>query len=99
MGKGDKKSRRGKIILGSFGVRRPRKKAYKPEIKPEKIKKVVEHKVVKAEKAVNEVAVTREKTDVKAPKTVKVKKEVKEPKIEIAEKSPKEAKPKKEKKS
>jgi len=25
MGKGDKKSKRGKIIMGSFGVRRPRK--------------------------------------------------------------------------
>ncbi|TVR71226.1 MAG: 30S ribosomal protein THX [Marinilabiliales bacterium] len=26
MGKGDKKTRRGKIIKGSYGVRRPRKK-------------------------------------------------------------------------
>ncbi len=26
MGKGDKKTRRGKITLGTFGVRRPRKK-------------------------------------------------------------------------
>jgi 30S ribosomal protein S31 len=26
MGKGDKKSKRGKIIIGSYGVRRPRKK-------------------------------------------------------------------------
>ncbi|MDB2342056.1 30S ribosomal protein THX [Flavobacteriaceae bacterium] len=26
MGKGDRKSRRGKIIKGSYGVRRPRKK-------------------------------------------------------------------------
>lgn len=26
MGKGDKKTRRGKIIMGSYGVRRPRKK-------------------------------------------------------------------------
>lgn len=25
MGKGDKKSRRGKIVIGSYGVRRPRK--------------------------------------------------------------------------
>ncbi len=25
MGKGDKKTKRGKIILGSYGVRRPRK--------------------------------------------------------------------------
>ncbi len=27
MGKGDKKSRKGKISMGSYGVRRPRKKA------------------------------------------------------------------------
>lgn len=27
MGKGDKKSKRGKIILGSHGVKRPRKKS------------------------------------------------------------------------
>jgi len=26
MGKGDKKSKRGKITIGSYGVRRPRKK-------------------------------------------------------------------------
>ncbi|TDJ04810.1 MAG: 30S ribosomal protein THX, partial [Deltaproteobacteria bacterium] len=26
MGKGDKKTRRGKITMGTFGVRRPRKK-------------------------------------------------------------------------
>jgi ribosomal small subunit protein bTHX len=28
MGKGDKKSKRGKIIIGSYGVRRPRKKKH-----------------------------------------------------------------------
>ena len=33
MGKGDKKTRRGKIILGTFGVRRRRKKADKPDVK------------------------------------------------------------------
>lgn len=27
MGKGDKKSRKGKIAMGSYGVRRPRKKS------------------------------------------------------------------------
>jgi ribosomal small subunit protein bTHX len=33
MGKGDKKSKRGKIIIGSHGVRRPRRKATgKPEM-------------------------------------------------------------------
>ncbi|MGB6267552.1 MAG: 30S ribosomal protein THX [Olleya sp.] len=34
MGKGDKKSRRGKINSGTFGVRRPRiKKRVRPETK------------------------------------------------------------------
>ncbi|HAH58931.1 MAG TPA: 30S ribosomal protein THX, partial [Bacteroidales bacterium] len=30
MGKGDKKTKRGKIIMGSHGVRRPRKKSTSP---------------------------------------------------------------------
>jgi len=40
MGKGDKKTKRGKISMGSYGVRRPRKKstpviiAKKPKAKP-----------------------------------------------------------------
>ncbi|MBN2611702.1 MAG: 30S ribosomal protein THX [Bacteroidales bacterium] len=46
MGKGDKKSRRGKLFSGSFGVRRPRKnkvnkieaKAVIPKEKPQKPK-------------------------------------------------------------
>jgi len=34
MGKGDKKTKRGKIIRGTFGVRRPKiKKRTKPETK------------------------------------------------------------------
>lgn len=32
MGKGDKKTRRGKFFLGSYGVRRPRKKFRNKEI-------------------------------------------------------------------
>jgi 30S ribosomal protein S31 len=32
MGKGDKKTKRGKIILGSYGVRRPRKQNARPVI-------------------------------------------------------------------
>lgn len=39
MGKGDKKSKRGKIVIGSYGVRRPRKKkntmAVAPEVPPQ----------------------------------------------------------------
>ncbi|HCC94327.1 30S ribosomal protein THX [Empedobacter sp. UBA7248] len=31
MGKGDKKSRRGKIVNGSYGVKRPRHKYYYEE--------------------------------------------------------------------
>ena len=37
MGKGDKKSKRGKIIMGSFGVSRKKKKKarkYTPDVKP-----------------------------------------------------------------
>ena len=44
MGKGDKKSRRGKIILGTYGVRRPRKKSDKAEVKPVKEVLLKEHK-------------------------------------------------------
>jgi len=44
MGKGDKKSRRGKIVMGSNGVRRPRKKrkAIVVAATTVKVKKVVE---------------------------------------------------------
>lgn len=42
MGKGDKKSRRGKIFRHSFGKRRPQKrnKIVAAVVKPEKVKKV-----------------------------------------------------------
>jgi 30S ribosomal protein S31 len=39
MGKGDKKSKRGKIVNGSFGVRRRKKKVVKPIIKKKEKKK------------------------------------------------------------
>ncbi len=92
MGKGDKKSRRGKIILGSSGVRRPKskKKAFvKVEAVPAavvvKIKKVAEAPKVEAKpkvKAVEPVAIIE--TDVvAAPKKV-VKKAVKKPTVEAA---------------
>lgn len=45
MGKGDKKTRRGKISLGTFGVRRPRKKA-KPIIVEKPKKKTTTKKAV-----------------------------------------------------
>ncbi|MDX1272414.1 30S ribosomal protein THX [Bizionia paragorgiae] len=41
MGRGDKKSKRGKISRGTYGVRRPRiKKRVKPETKIEIDKKI-----------------------------------------------------------
>ncbi|HEV7231111.1 MAG TPA: 30S ribosomal protein THX [Bacteroidia bacterium] len=42
MGKGDKKSKKGKITIGSYGVKRPRKKkvaAAKAKAAPKKIAK------------------------------------------------------------
>jgi 30S ribosomal protein S31 len=39
MGKGDKKSRRGKIVNGSYGVRRRKKKAVKAVVPKKKEKK------------------------------------------------------------
>jgi len=105
MGKGDKKSKRGKIIMGSHGKKRPRKS--KPVAKiienPATAKKSVPHPVekpkpVKAEKIeevvmhdVIEIPVREEKSEVK--KSVKPKKES-EPKTE---KKPVEKKAKKEK--
>ena len=63
MGKGDKKSRRGKIILGSYGVRRPRKKNNKPEVKPVKqilTKEPKEKKPLKEKKEHKEVTEVKE---------------------------------------
>ncbi len=45
MGKGDKKTKRGKIIKGSYGVRRPKKTSVSPipvKAKKEAVKKVAE---------------------------------------------------------
>ena len=53
MGKGDKKTKRGKIIMGSYGKKRPRKDEKKPVI-PLKPKKA---KVVKEEAPAKKVAV------------------------------------------
>ena len=54
MGKGDKKTRRGKLFQGSFGVRRPKNK---PVASPVVVKntKEKEAKEVKAVKEVKEV--------------------------------------------
>jgi 30S ribosomal protein S31 len=41
MGKGDKKTKRGKIIMGSYGVRRPKKKGsqFQPPVEKKTQKK------------------------------------------------------------
>ncbi|MDR2970738.1 MAG: 30S ribosomal protein THX [Bacteroidales bacterium] len=62
MGKGDKKTRRGKIVIGSYGVRRMRKTS-KPI--PEKVIKVAEK--VKVAEVTEEVKPAPEKKT-KAPK-------------------------------
>lgn len=106
MGKGDKKTRRGKIILGSFGVRRLRKKDNKPSIKPLKVtaeKEVKEKKPLKEKKEVKEVKVAAEVAETKvvkekAPVKTPVKAPAKAPKAANDEKAVKEVKPKKEKK-
>ncbi|HUX59098.1 MAG TPA: 30S ribosomal protein THX [Bacteroidales bacterium] len=96
MGKGDKKSRRGKIILGTFGVRRPRKKANKPEIKPAKVIRANEKKDIKPVKEVKEVNVIKEETVAKVPIPAKEIKEVKVVKEKTVAKASKPAKGKKE---
>jgi 30S ribosomal protein S31 len=98
MGKGDKKSRRGKIILGTYGVRRRRKKDNKPEIKPEiiKVKEVKEKKPVKEKKEAVEVKEVKEVHEVKETKVAKEAKEVKAVKEKKEVKAPKAVKEKKE---
>lgn len=76
MGKGDKKSKRGKIIIGSYGVRRPSRKKHVAvpsvktvEEKPKKAPKVTEEPV-----EVPVVAVEQPKTVEKKPRKAPVKK-------------------------
>ena len=54
MGKGDKKTRRGKIIIGTYGVRRPKKKSIKPaaayvSVPAEKAKKETQEEIEEKE--------------------------------------------------
>ena len=51
MGKGDKKSKRGKIALGSYGVSRPRRTAKKITVAKVVVEKTVEEAPKKATKA------------------------------------------------
>ena len=79
MGKGDKKSKRGKIILGSFGVRRPRKKAY---VHVTDVTEPLRTHKLKESKAVKEVNLM---TEAAPHKETKAAKEKKEPKKEVKE--------------
>jgi ribosomal small subunit protein bTHX len=67
MGKGDKKSRRGKIIMGSHGVRRPRKKVIRTH--PALLEKEVKPVVATKEKAIAKAKVTEKETKPELPKT------------------------------
>ena len=89
MGKGDKKSRRGKIIIGSSGVRMPKSSKSKGFVKVEvveKIKKVAEKPKTEPKpkvKVAEPVAITETEIAV-APEKV-VKKTVKKAKEDVAE--------------
>lgn len=63
MGKGDKKSRRGKITNGSYGVRRPRKK-----VKPVTVKAEAKKPKAAAKKTTAKKAATKPKATAKAKK-------------------------------
>ena len=68
MGKGDRKTRRGKIKFGSYGIKRPRKKANKAAAKSqETIVKEKENKVISPIKESKEV----KKVEAVAPKATK----------------------------
>jgi 30S ribosomal protein S31 len=96
MGKGDKKTKRGKIVIGSSGVRRARKKrkiiaavAVKAEPQP---KKEIEEIVVPAVKTVPKKSAKKavksaEGTEVK-PKAVKAKKKVVKSVVEDSQAAP-----------
>lgn len=60
MGKGDKKSRKGKIFMGSYGVSRPRKKAVSKSASPKKIAKKAEKKAAVAPKKAAKKAAKKE---------------------------------------
>lgn len=70
MGKGDKKTKRGKITMGSYGVRRPRKKAKVFKLVETKPKKETTKKTVAKPKAAPKpkAAVKKKTTPKKADK-------------------------------
>ncbi|MCK5337318.1 MAG: 30S ribosomal protein THX, partial [Bacteroidales bacterium] len=74
MGKGDKKTKRGKIIKGSYGVRRPKKKKNViPEAPAKAKKKKAAPKAVKEEKKVTKPAAKVKKAEEKKVEAVETK--------------------------
>ena len=71
MGKGDRKTKRGKIRIGSFGKLRPRKKAKGTFVAKKVEKKQMEEVVEEVAKVVVEKTATKKK--VSAKKTIKKK--------------------------
>ncbi len=97
MGKGDRKSRRGKIVIGSYGVRRRRKKSMIPAVSAEKVTKKKgekDTKPVKEKESTGSAAVMKDNGPAKAKttKTATEKKEVSEVKADKTEKKQKAAK-------
>ena len=80
MGKGDKKTRRGKIILGTYGVRRPRKKTKKAELK--QIQPVSDNGM-KGRRPVKERKVEKEVAESKVVSEIIEVQEIKEKKQEV----------------
>jgi 30S ribosomal protein S31 len=89
MGKGDKKTKRGKIFQGSYGIRRRRKKGIKatiPAVPAKKDKSTTDKKIAREKKEavkvepiveVAEKEVVEKALEIKVPKVVKEKKETK----------------------
>ncbi len=96
MGKGDKKTKRGKIFTGSYGKHRPRKaKGHVPviTIKDEKIKENVNVEETELiEKKPKELKTEKKPKEVKAVKKPKEIKAVKKPKVVKTEKKKTETK-------
>ena len=73
MGKGDKKSRRGKIFMGSYGVRRPRNKKGVVKYVAKVVKTKVEVPIAVEEKiAAKKVVAKKAPAPKKAPAAKKV---------------------------
>ena len=81
MGKGDRKTKKGKIAKGSYGVRRPKSKNKKNKVdvnRPAKVSKASEHKKKAAAKSTTKkTAASKSTTKKTATKKTTAKKETK----------------------